>query len=375
MSNIITSLSDGVMVINNQGEIVLANPALGRILGLSPDQMLGKGWGELFFAEPNNEEFNQVIVAVITERLYLHNQQVGYLTPGGEKKELLVTATLMADRDDAREVEGVLLVFKDISELAQLHHRSHQLLMRSRRLYQEKLEGLDRLARAVAHEIRNPVTTIGGLAQRLLDVEPPHTRESQYLKRILAGTRRLERVVAEVRTYSDLPSPKREPVDIRAWLSKLVKPVRSRARKQGVRLSLGRRPQGAPPLQAHIDPLLMGRVISILLDNALEAMPRGGELKVGVMCDQVSVVITVSDTGKGINAADMPYLFDPFFTTKAEAVGMSLAIAKRIATEHQGDLTAASRPGQGATFTLTFPAEDGLSEQPEPQEPRPPAWK
>jgi PAS domain S-box-containing protein len=375
MRSIITSMSDGVMVINSQGEIVLTNPALGAILDLSEPEMQGKGWAELFFGEPGNYQFNQIIVDVITERIYHHNQQVSYLAPDGKRKELIVTTTLMTNGRDPQELGGVLLVFKDISQISALHQRSQELLSQSRRLYQEKLEGVDRLARAVAHEIRNPVTSIGGLARRLLKGTAQGSRDAQYLQHILAATQRLERVVSESRAFSDLPAPHLEEVDIRAWLSELVKPFRGRARRQGVSLGLGRRPRGAVQLNARIDPLLLGRIITILLTNALEAMPHGGKLKVRVMSDEVSLVITVSDTGKGINPADMPYLFDPFFTTKADAVGMSLAIARRIATEHQGELNAVSRPGQGCTFTLTVPLQGGLGGEPDPRKPRQPSWK
>ncbi len=374
MQSIINSMSDGVMVINGQGEIVLTNPALGDILGMSETEMAGKGWAELFFGEPANDQFNQIIVDVVTERIYHHNQQVSYLAPNGETKQLIATTTLMTN-GGSQEVDGVLLVFKDISQLSQLNQRSQELLSQSQRLYLEKLEGLDRLARAVAHEIRNPVTTIGGLARRLLKDTPPGSRDAQYLQRILAGTQRLERVVSEARAFSDLPAPRREEVDIRAWLSELVKPFRGRARRQGVRLSLGRRPRGAAQLTARMDPVLMGRVIDILLTNALEAMPNGGQLKVGAMSDGISVVITVSDTCKGIDPADLPYLFDPFFTTKADAVGMNLAIARRIAAEHQGELSAVSSPGQGCTFTLTFPLLGGPDQEQDAPEPRQPAWK
>ncbi|MBV1752910.1 MAG: ATP-binding protein, partial [Desulfarculus sp.] len=106
-----------------------------------------------------------------------------------------------------------------------------------------------------------------------------------------------------------------------------------------------------------------GKVVEILVTNSLEAMPQGGRLKIGLMCDKVSGVITVSDTGKGMSPADLPYVFDPFFTTKADAVGMSLAVAKRIALEHQGDLTVISRPGKGTTFTLTIPQDGGLMDE------------
>jgi PAS domain S-box-containing protein len=375
IKNVIASMSDGLMVINREGEIVFTNPALSGILDLMPDQMQGRGWGELFFEDPANDEFNQIIVDVITERIYHYNKQVSYRNAGGERKELIVTTTLLpGDKPDA-EVGGVLVMFKDVSELAQFHRRTRELMRQTRRLYQEKLEGLDRLARAVAHEIRNPVTTIGGLAARLLSDKADGSRDARYLRRILAGTERLERMVEEVRDYADLPSPARRPVDVQSWLRNAVQPYRAPAKRQGVRLTLSGMDKDSPVTEAEIDPGLLTRVMDILLKNALEAMPQGGEVRVSLMYDEISMVITVSDTGKGLSPADLPYVFDPFFTTKADAVGMSLAIAKRIALEHRGDLTAVSH-GRGATFTLTIPRDGGPeTEDMPPPRSRPPEMK
>lgn len=374
--NVVASMSDGLMVINQDGEIIFTNPALSGILDLLPDQILGRGWAELFFSEPANREFNQIIVDVITERIYHYNKQVSYKVPHGGVKDLIITTALLPSEEVGKDVGGVLVMFKDVSELTQLHRRSRELLRQSRRLFQEKLEGLDRLARAVAHEIRNPVTTIGGLASRLLSDKPPESRDARYLERILEGTARLERIVEEVRSYADLPAPVHRPANLAEWLNKTVAPFRELAKKQGVRLSVSGACKGRQTAEALFDPSLLTRVVEILLTNALEAMPQGGRLKVGLMCDGVSGVIAVSDTGKGMSPADLPYVFDPFFTTKADAVGMSLAVAKRIALEHQGDLTVVSRLGNGATFTLTIPQNGNMDEDPDLKaQTRPPEMK
>lgn len=373
IKSIVDSMSDGLMVIDHEGTIVFTNPALGAILEMDPEDFRGRGWGELFFDDPANDEFNQVIVEVITERIYHYNRQVSYRHRSGRRKELIVTTTLLPCAGGGDEVGGVLVMFKDVSELTKINLRSQELLAQTRRLYQEKLEGLDRIARAVAHEIRNPITTIGGLANRLLADRPEGSRDARYLRRMLSGTERLERVVEEVRAYADLPLPVRRPAETKAWLRKAVNRHRASAREHGVRLSLSGAGNGPPPMEAEFDPELLGRAMDILLENAIEATPEGGGIRVSLMCDKISVVIAVSDTGKGLNPADLPYIFDPFFTTKADAVGMSLAIAKRIAVEHQGDLSAVSH-GLGATFTLTVP-RDGVYDPEDREDTRPPEMK
>jgi signal transduction histidine kinase len=96
--------------------------------------------------------------------------------------------------------------------------------------------------------------------------------------------------------------------------------------------------------------------------NALEAMPAGGLLRLGLSGDQRAAFLTVADTGRGIANEDIPFLFDPFFTTKADAVGISLSMVKRIASEHDGDVEVTSEPGRGSTFTLTIPLGLGEAE-------------
>lgn len=275
MRNVVASMSDGLMVINQDGEIIFTNPALSGILDLLPDEMLGRGWAELFFNESANREFNQIIVDVVTERIYHYNKQVTYKVPHGATKDLIITTALLPSADQKGEVGGVLVMFKDVSELTQLHRRSRELLRQSQRLFQEKLESLDRLARAVAHEIRNPVTTIGGLAARLLSDKPADSRDALYLKRILDGTARLERVVEEVRGYADLPTPVHRKVNLAKWLIDTVAPFRSKARRQGVRLTLSGVVKGRENTEALIDPSLLRQIMQIVITNALEAMPKG----------------------------------------------------------------------------------------------------
>ncbi|MFH1057332.1 MAG: ATP-binding protein [Pseudomonadota bacterium] len=359
--NIVAAMSDGILVINHEGEIIRTNAALAAILGIGQEEMQGKGWAELFFGRPENDRFNDVVVDVIQNQVCHYNQQVTYHTPQGVARELIVTTNLLSDRErPAQELRGVLVVFKDITELTDLGRREQELLARSRRLYQEKLEGLDRLARAVAHEIRNPVMSIGGLTQRLLTRCAPDNPDCRYYQRILDGSQRLERIVAQVREYADLNQPRPIAADLGVWLDNLAAEYRDRAAAAKVRLVWpAGLPAGEDPpeVPASFDPRLMGRALRVMLDNALDAMPQGGDLflSLGRSLDPPLAVVQVADTGRGIRPEDLPYLFDPFFTTKADGVGMDLAIAKRVVDEHGGKLSVESRPQRGTTFRISLP--------------------
>jgi len=230
-------------------------------------------------------------------------------------------------------------------------------MMRTRRLYEEMRESLDRVARAVAHEVRNPVTAIGGLASRLLKKASPQSKEAQYLKRILESTTRLELIVSQVQLYAYLPQPYRRPLEMKKWLAHILEQYQDLARRQGVNIRLQAEDE---ELVVQLDPELMASALNNLIINALEAMPQGGELSVSVEAEPEALYITISDTGTGISPKDLPYLWDPFFTTKADRVGMSLAITKRIIYEHNGTLEVESTPGIYASRATLSDALDRL---------------
>ena len=354
MENIIQAMSDGVVVVDRQGAIILVNQALCQMLGYPREQLLQKGWGELFFSQEENLDFNQTIVEVIQTHRPIQNREVTYVRPDGDKRQLLATVSLIREQGLTR---GLVALFKDITELSRLHLRERRLMRRTRRLYEEMREGLDRVARAVAHEIRNPVTVIGGLAARLLKKSLPQDKQTQYLQRILESAARLEMIVSQVQLYAYLPQPYRRPLEIKKWLAAILDQYQDLARRQEVEISLQ-----APEeeLVVSLDPELMASALNYLIVNALEAMPQGGELVLTLEADPEELHIVIADTGSGISSKDLPYLWDPFFTTKADRVGMSLAITKRIISEHDGALEVESTPGQGTRIMICLPRTEEM---------------
>lgn len=351
VENILQAMSDGVIAISAQGEIVFVNPSLCKIVGLSAEQMLGRGWGELFFEDSYNLEFNQSIIEVIQSKQELYNRQVSYRSPTGQLRELIATTSFIQQNG---ETMGLVAVIKDVTELIGLHRRERQLLARGRRLLEERAESMDRIARAVAHEVRNPVTAIGGLATRLLKLTGEGGKEADYLRRMLEATGRLEQIVAQVRSYAYLPRPNRQPMEVLGWVENLLANYQKRAEAQGVNLTL-EAAGDVSGLEVPMDTHLMTTALGNLVENGLDVMPEGGTLELGLLREQDFLVIIVRDTGPGISAQDLPYLFDPFFTTKADRVGMSLAISQRIISEHDGLLEVESSLEHGTTFTISLP--------------------
>ena len=357
VEHIIASMREGVLCIDRHGAVTLVNQALVEILGIPADVLQRSGWADLFIESEANAEFTQVIIDLVLQKRPQQQRQVPYVDPRGRPKDLLVNATLLAHAEGGAEgLSGLLLVVSDVTELAALDRREKELLLQGRKLLQDKVESLDFLARAVAHQIRNPTAVIGGLARRLIAEWGRDFPDSRYLESILAGAERLERIVQSVRAYADFKTPSPRPTSLRAWIAPIAERFRAKAETQGARLVLDGGPGEGGEVTAAIDPASLGEAVSHLLDNAVEAArPSRGEVRLRLTAGPVSAAIVVSDDGPGVSPDDLPHLFDPFFTTKANAVGMSLALAKRIVDEHGGELTADSRPGQGATFTIFIP--------------------
>lgn len=221
----------------------------------------------------------------------------------------------------------------------------------SRVVQSERLAAIGQLASAVGHELRNPLGVLSNvfylLRQRLGREDDPFVdRQLGTGEREVAAA---TLIVSDLLEYSKPRQAVFEAVDVAA----LVDEVLSVA-PPPTGVELGRRlPPGLPSIRA--DRPQLRQVLLNLVSNAYDAMPEGGLLVIEADQDGDAVRFTVSDTGGGIPDDALPHLFEPFFTTKAKGIGLGLSVAHRIVEAHGGSLEAATRPGTGASFTMTLP--------------------
>jgi two-component system nitrogen regulation sensor histidine kinase NtrY len=212
------------------------------------------------------------------------------------------------------------------------------------------------VARRLAHEIKNPLTPIAMSVETLrdaLDHGRADFREifDEGTRAISDEVRRLKKIVDEFSRFARLPAPELASVAP----EELVGAVLSLFPEPPAGITVVREVEpGLPPVLADRDQVL--QVLLNLVQNAFEAMPAGGALRIRAARAAGGVALTVSDTGGGIAPADLARVFEPYFTTKQGGTGLGLAIAQRIAEEHGGRLDVSSAPGAGAAFTLTLPA-------------------
>ncbi len=241
-----------------------------------------------------------------------------------------------------------------VEDTAQRLHRQQHEMLRA-----EQLAAVGQVAASVAHEVRNPLTSVKILVEAALRQEncKPITTEDLHI--IHDELARVENTVQTFLHFARLPKPHRQRCDLREIVAQAVELIGARARQQGVtvvRPEIGGNGSAVPGLNTFADPGQLGTVLVNLCLNALEAMPGGGQLEVALdSLGTGELRITVSDTGPGIAPDIADRLFTPFTSTKPTGTGLGLSISQRIIEEHGGNITARNLPQRGACFTITLP--------------------
>ena len=347
IQNILESIPVGLLVINQEGEIVKTNRAASEILGYAGEMLKGKGWGDLFIFDTDNLDFNQVFLDVIQEKRVNLCRNVNYVTPEGNTLHLSLTTSFLVEED---ETAAIVVLIHDLTEIHHAHEREKSALEEQHRMQHQRAESLERFALAVAHQIRNPVTAIGGFANRLLRQSDVNAQMGSYLRNILADAGRLEDIVRAVSGYAGLKTA----VPVRFAIEKVVDGARGRLEEKAVqklrKVSWSIR---VGSVYGEIDPHLFSMALDEVLLNSLEAF-NDDEAFIAVHAFEESdgFHLRIEDKGCGILEKDMPYIFDPFFTTKAVGVGMGLCRAHRIISEHKGKMEVQSTPGKGTEVAI-----------------------
>jgi two-component system, OmpR family, sensor histidine kinase BaeS len=211
----------------------------------------------------------------------------------------------------------------------------------------------------VTHELRTPLTVITGGLEAMVD--GVHPFDEDHVVPILAETRVMDRLLDDLRTLSLADAGAlalhREPADLRAIADEVVASSTPLASARGVTLRAG----GVGRLVTSVDPVRVREILANLVANALRHTPTGGSIDVAVGTDRGEAVLTVTDTGEGIAAAELPRIFDRF-QRRADSggSGLGLTIVRDLAAAHGGSVEAASEgvPGRGSTFTVKLPLRD-----------------
>ena len=235
---------------------------------------------------------------------------------------------------------------------------------RGRRLYQElqdsfehlkradRLSAIGQLSASLAHEIRNPLASIEGAANIIESPQTSPDLRRDSLAIIRKECHRLNRLLTNLLNFARPRQPAYQAVEPGRLIDAIVSLAGHSAEQNGIVLRKDLSP-AAPPFEC--DPEQIKQVLLNLTINAIQAMPKGGEIVLSACGKGSSIVISVQDQGEGIRPADLERIFDPFFTTKDAGTGLGLSVVHQIVTQHGGVVRAEPNPTRGMTFSLELP--------------------
>ncbi len=241
---------------------------------------------------------------------------------------------------------------------------SFQEIQRLKKLERERMEmerwaSLGMMVEEIAHQVRNPIVTIGGYSQRLLNTFAPSPKGKSYLHQILREAKRLENLIQRLEEYVLFPKPAFRREKIEKVVETVLQTSSKEAAEKGVFFNLETRAlEGRGDF--FIDKDLIAKALFCILENSIEAVrqipigKKGRVVKVFLFGDGGSIGISISDRGEGIPKKNLGRIFEPFFSTRPGRVGLGLTFAKRVVEEQGGSIRVESRLKKGTTITLTF---------------------
>lgn len=242
----------------------------------------------------------------------------------------------------------LLLAFRDLTK---------QKAFEKRYFESKRLASLGRVVEGVAHEVRNPMISIGGFARKLREELGEGSRQGRYLGVIIAEVERLEQMVRDIEQFALFSKQSRarsRRLDLRPLIEEAVSRVRSKGGSDSVAVRIE---GGAEEFFVYGDAERLGETFEAVVENAFEAMPGGGEVGISLRAAERWVRVSVTDTGVGIREEDLDEIFDPFFTSKTRGTGLGLARAYLVVEEHSGTIEFESLVGKGTVCTVNLPAD------------------
>ncbi len=333
---LISSLPVGLIATDNNGKVILYNKFSQEFTGINEEDAMDAD-SSIFQNIPEiSEAFKET--AVPTDSCQ-KEVQVG--SEAGEKHTLQLTRLSIVDRED--KFVGTLLLMQDLSQVKRLEED----LRRS-----ERLAALGKMAAGVAHELRNPLSSIKGLALVLKSRFQEENSDRQTASILVQEVERLNRSISELLDYARPQQLRKEEFGIVPLLEKAVSLMRIDAETAGVELRTYFE-EDLPLLNGDEDKLT--QVLLNLILNGIQAMEDGGVLEIRAGATDKKIEIVVTDTGCGISEKDLSHVFDPYFTTKPDGTGLGMAMSVKIIEEHDGEIHLHSKVGQGTSVIVEIP--------------------
>ena len=336
---VLQQLDTGVAIVDNRGVLRFLNAQMERFLETPREVVIGVPLNRLFFHRRVPRLVRRMLVRLFGEVKRNRCCRMEFQTE---------CRCLLVDVARVEELDGDYLVSaKDVSDFK---------LIEQSALQNDKLAMLGKIAAAIAHEIRNPLTAIRGFIQLLT----PYLEEKgkqEYARVIMSEIDRANHIIYEFLNSSKPSEPTKQPVRVESLLKEFILLTESEANMMGCELTCH---ISDADMVVDVDVKQIKQVLLNIFRNALEAIQaagdgRKGRIGLSARRDKRHVLVSVRDNGKGMDPGTIGRLFDPFFTTKKDGTGLGLSVSYRIIRNHGGTIRVDSVPGEGTEFTICLP--------------------
>lgn len=347
--SVLKNIQSGVMTFGRDGKVITANDAAGKILELAPGEITGD-FREVF---DRGAWLTGLIEGTLSSGRPARRGEGELKLKGGGVKWLGAGASALF-RDGS--LEGVILVFTDITEVKELRERMEM---------KERIAVLGEMSAGIAHELRNPMGVISGYSEYLAKRLKDDAGLNDAAESIRAEIRTMDEIIREFMNFSQPTELNITEVDLNGLIEEALRALPAISEK--VSLSF-KKSETLPLIEG--DGVLLRQAFLNIIKNALEAMPDGGGLTIKTEFVEAGrpgnesglppgryIRAQIADTGEGIEEKALKKIFMPFFTTKAKGTGLGLALVQKILVYHGGRVSVKSAKGKGTVFTVFMPVK------------------
>ena len=337
---VVANMANGLLSIDPEGHIISYNRLALELLGLKETEVYEMNLKSVIDFKETGIDGTLAECQPVLEREFLHQQKSGALIP--------ITLSVTPILDEKNTCTGAVIVLRDLREIKRLEKKVR---------HSEKLAAIGELAAGVAHEIRNPLSSIKGFARFLAHSLSDRTREKEYAEIMVKEVDRINSVVNDLLTFARPLEPELASTDLFELIEHTVRLLETDARSRNIKIRSKINPDFNSLL---LDANQITQALLNLMLNALQEVDDGGTVEVGANINEsgTRLYIWVEDDGPGIPNDKKKKIFDPFFTTRKKGTGLGLAIVNKIVENHSGELQVES-PLSGKTggsrFTITLP--------------------
>jgi PAS domain S-box-containing protein len=340
---ILKSMTNGMILCDDEGKITRMNQPAERMLGLTQEQVLGKQY-EAVFGEAS--PLRSALGAVPDEGKTCFIPEIELRKRNGASIPLSISSSVV--KDDQGKTLGVVLFLADLTELKKLEEQV---------AFRDKMASLGEMSSGLAHELRNSMGTILGFSKLLKKRREDPVSCNLATDGIVNEAMSMESMLQRFLSFTKPLQLEVEKVDLKDIIEECYTPITETLREQNIDFNLESETKPAPTAG---DRLLLKQCFQNLIQNSIEAMPNGGELSIQIderrlASDETWVVVEISDTGCGIVREDQDKIFNPFFTLREKGTGLGLSLVKKIVTLHDGRIELDSEPNKGTTFRVYLP--------------------